>query len=452
MIITACISIIVLIIGWYFLRSFKESGLCLAVVWSSYATEQLFQSKIGWFQSHGSAFNIGVGCFVFLAIVYLLLSGKVKSANLTTTAALYYALLGWACLTYVWSIDQHTTYSYLKSSAPYMVVFAILSPYLIRSPKDLIKCANGTIILGAFVLLGHAFTEFDGRSIRLRLSSTEELGLNPLAVASLGGVVIICTAFWIYQNRKARLLRLLIAGAIIALGLYTIVRSGSRGQLLATVVALLIWIPITARTAMKRGTILALLSAVGIALGSIYMIDKLGWSGSWEVDRIENSFSGRLNTASSALDVFVGGTSAQWLIGQGSSSSWISLGGYPHNVPVEILLEQGLVGLLLFLGFVIGVMTEGFKILLNERVDQSSRLVLGLILCLFTFEGILLLKQGAFLGATSFFGIGIAAAIIFKQIRRTQRTIEEREKRQKQMLYPMGEQFGYYSRQPNQLH
>jgi len=118
MAISALISIIVLVIGWYFLRSFKEAGLCLSVVWSSYATEQLFQSKIGWFQSHGSAFNIGIGMFVSLTVLYLLLSGRVKWANLTTTAAFYYGLLGWACLSYVWSIDQTSTVNFLRSCSP----------------------------------------------------------------------------------------------------------------------------------------------------------------------------------------------------------------------------------------------------------------------------------------------------------------------------------------------
>jgi len=120
-------------------------------------------------------------------------------------------------------------------------------------------------------------------------------------VASFGGVVTICTSFWVYQNRKAKLFRHLIAGLIIALGLYTIVRSGSRGQLIAVVCALAIWIPVTAQMALRRGAITALLTAVGIALGAIYMIDNLGWSGNWEVDRIQNSFSGRVNTANAAL-------------------------------------------------------------------------------------------------------------------------------------------------------
>ena len=207
MTISILISIIALIIGWYFLKSFKESGLCLSVVWSSYATEQLLQSKIGWFQSHGSAFNIGVGLFVGLSVLYLLLSSKVKWASLTTAAAFYYLLLGWACLTYVWSIDQDVTVKYLQSSAPYIVIFAILSPFLIRNPKDLIKCANGTTLLGVFVLAGHALSEFSGRNIVLQLSSSEVQKLNPLAVASFGGIVT-CLLYTSPSPRDATLSRM----------------------------------------------------------------------------------------------------------------------------------------------------------------------------------------------------------------------------------------------------
>ena len=298
MITLALISIVALIVGWYFLHSFKESGLCLAVVWSSYAIEQLLQSRIGWFASHGSAFNLGIGGLVGMAVLYSFVSGRIKWRSLTNTASIYYMLLGWACLTYVWSIDQGSTFSNLKSYLPYIVVFAVLAPYLICKPKDLIKCCNATIFLGVFVMLGHASVELTGlhgRSIQLG-SGNADLALNPLAVASFGGFVTICGAFWIYQNRKAKAARLLIAGVIIALGLYTIVRSGSRGQLVAVVCALAIWIPITAQMALKRQAVLALLTAIGIAFGAIYMIDKLGWSGNWEVERIQNSFSGRVNT------------------------------------------------------------------------------------------------------------------------------------------------------------
>ena len=448
MIITTLLSIILLIMGWYFLRSFREPGLCLSVVWSSYAIEQLLQAKFPIFLNNGAAFNFGIGGFVSLTVVYLLLSGKVRWANLTQSAAIYYMLLGWACMTYLWSIDQGITFQNLRSSFPYIVIFAILAPFLIRTPKDLIKCCNGTVILGVFVMLGHAafeLTGFRGRSIEIHISSSEQLHLNPLAVASFGGFVSICTSFWIYQNRKANLIRLLIAGAIITLGLYTIVRSGSRGQMIALVCSLIIWIPITAQMALKKQAIVALLMAVGVAFGAIYMIDVVGWSGNWEVDSFLSSFSGRLATSQGALSEYASGTGMQWIIGQGSSSSWRSLGGYPHNVPVEILLEQGVVGLLFFCGFVFSITFEGFRILLDKRVDDSSRLVLGLILCLFTFNGILLLKQGAFLGATSFFGIGVSAAIIFKQIRYSQRLSEAK------MRYLERASFGSFAHQPNQL-
>ena len=57
--------------------------------------------------------------------------------------------------------------------------------------------------------------------------------------------------------------------------------------------------------------------------------------------------------------------------------------GDTHNIYVKILVEQGLVGLIIFLTLIFCFMKEGFKLFRNGDDDFSRGLGLGLGICMF---------------------------------------------------------------------
>ena len=60
--------------------------------------------------------------------------------------------------------------------------------------------------------------------------------------------------------------------------------------------------------------------------------------------------------------------------------------GDTHNIYVKILVEQGLVGLLIFLLVILAFMIEGFRLYKKGDDDFSKGLGLGLFVCMFVLS------------------------------------------------------------------
>ena len=140
---------------------------------------------------------------------------------------------------------------------------------------------NTTIFFGALVLLGIVLSETGQRGIILQ----EQMESNPLATASYAGFVGICAMFTFYGKTQRSWVRLLKI-AIVGLAVFTIVKSGSRGQLVAFVIACFVCFPIAARLTFKRSTVVAFAVAVTITVVSIYLIDRSQWSARWQLQFI----------------------------------------------------------------------------------------------------------------------------------------------------------------------
>jgi hypothetical protein len=95
------------------------------------------------------------------------------------------------------------------------------------------------------------------------------------------------------------------------------------------------------------------------------------------------------------------------LFGLGNSAAYDPelVGIYPHNVPVEILTEEGILGFLIFSAFVIRVLwiTVGRTGSVRRRILQDA----APFLALFVFYFIVSLKQGNLLSSSLIFLAGI---------------------------------------------
>ena len=116
------------------------------------------------------------------------------------------------------------------------------------------------------------------------------------------------------------------------------------------------------------------------------------------------------------------------------------MGFYPHNVPVEILAEEGLLGICLYLGFCFAVLFRAGRLIFSEYLEQDTRVNLGVLLALFCFEGILTLKQGSLLGSSAWLGAGATIGWITIHLKRD----SKRNFRNKQNLnYHHSRQYGH---------
>ncbi len=177
-------------------------------------------------------------------------------------------------------------------------------------------------------------------------------------------------AWYLGMNYRQPLLRW-ACRAYLPLGLLAIGLTGSRGGMLACMVALLV-VPLT-MTKLSPGRVAAGIAMLGLAgtLAVVYVpqkiVARLATTGS-EVQDL--SFGGRFKLWRAGLNAFT----QQPLLGYGTGTfkqtitpQLGSLSQVAHNSFVSILVEEGLIGLLLYTAMLLTVFRAVLKLPLLER-------------------------------------------------------------------------------------
>ena len=396
---------------YYAYKSLKNSGYALAIVWSTYATEQFLQQANPFFVRYGFLINVSVVLIAIASVLNGLRSRKIKRLRLSKPHLWYIALMGLVILSAAWSIDSSLTLFHLQGGAPYLIAFCVVAPYCAHDSAQVNKAINATVFLGGVVLFGMLFCNFGVRSIIISNARGEELGGNPLAVATYGGYVLVCCGFSFYSGNKNFLAKMMKI-AIGAIAVYAIVRSGSRGQLFASLISCLIWIPYTAQVAVKRSSVIAIGICCLFALVAGYFISgEETLINRWKSDRMQRDQIGRFELAGRVIEEAYDKGPLVWMVGLGSSASYKVIGFYPHFVPGEVLAEEGIIGLIFFMGFLISVLLLGIRAMKLSNLELTSRINSGALLSMFTFHCLLCLKQGSLLGSPALFSIGLCIAL-----------------------------------------
>ena len=441
--ITIAISVVLL---WNVFRSVAQPGIALALMWSLYPAEQLLQQGHTVFIKASSIINFLFTGVCIAAVFNSLRLGRYRGWQVPPEGRYCFGLFTIAYLSYVWSISPNTSLTHLSAHLPYIVAFILIAPLCITDEKQLRLAINTTVFMGAAILVGHAFSGYGSRGLELTVVGGKTVEGNPLAVASYGGYVGICALFSVYGRKFSPLVALKVA--IFFLAAFVIIKSSTRGQLIALVLVSFVWLPIIARTTMKRSTVLAMLGSAAIAGIAFYVFNNvLLGTGRWQAANIDGASTGRVEMAISLLGYWFGEGPLAWLLGTGNSSSYKIVGFYPHNVPAEILAEEGLIGFGFFVAFVVSVMFRSGKMMFSEHLRTESRVNLGILLAMFCFDGILSLKQGSMLGSPSLFGAGMAIGWLGNQLRvSARRSMRSKYFSERAMLIPPAEQMAQHYR------
>ena len=390
----------------------KHPGIALGLVWCLYAMEQVLQGGFSIFVSRGYLLNVAVfGISGFAALSLALRTKMFSGIRLPRQVLWALFLFMLVFVSVVWAPKFGNSLNRLKDGAPYFAQFLLFAPLCVLDRNQLEKAIKVLLYFGFVVLIGLAVSPIDNRAIVVNVTAGgEQIKGNPLAVASFSGCVLLAAVFKIYGMKKKKGAVFLFHVAIIAVGLLVLARSGSRGQVVACVIAMVIWLPLTARVAAKRSSVLAIGAILVFCMGLYYFVSNGDDVGRWQSQQLREHSVGRLDSAIRLLNVCYEKGPMYWLIGLGSSASWDTIGGYPHVVPLEVIAEEGIIGFGFFAAFCISTAFGGYRLLRSESVDVTSRVNLGLILALFTFQFALSFKQGSLLGSLSLFCFGLTGA------------------------------------------
>lgn len=414
-------AMVLLAMVWLGFRTYRNPGIALGLMWSTYALEQFLQYVAPIFVRYGSLLNFAMVGLVLGSILSAMAAGKMKRFRLSKAHYWWAALILLACISTTWSPNPSYSWVKLKIAIPYIVGFSVLAPFCASDQVQVDKAIRVSVYFGGLVLLGTFFCSFGSRSLVIAYDSAgNAIEGNPLAMATYGGYVFITCVFSFYAwsgNQLTQALKI----AIAILATYVIVRTGSRGQLIAVFAVCFVWVPITAEMALKRANIFMLAVGFVVLVGVLYLASSfveqqsdLLWR--WRTGRLQQDQEGRFELTTLLLKEYYAGGFGVWLFGLGGSASFYFLKTYSHVVPLEVLGEEGLIGLIILAGFILIVFRSGFKVMRKPDLPQATRVNMGALMCLFSFHCLLLFKQGTLLGSPEFFCMGLCMAISSERI------------------------------------
>jgi hypothetical protein len=233
--------------------------------------------------------------------------------------------------------------------------------------------------------------------------------------------------------------RKIILVALIPIGLAVIIRSQSRGQLGAAAMAAAIgWLLVSRKALGTRlfslGIASVLLGLIGWWVWDLLPVDPQRWTG----NLAESDAQGRLDMAKALLG-HAASSAGSLVFGLGNSSSYHYVGIYPHITPLEVLAEEGLLGLAIYSAVIVTTFTSAAK-LFGAKSDPGAsghRVMAAAVMSLFLFELMLSMKQGSLLSSTYVFAYAtIMARMTNWQTGEVPAAVRELPARQAAPLYP----------------
>jgi hypothetical protein len=397
-----------LVIFVLFIGIIIRPAVGIAPLLCMYALEQWAGAMHPFFNYHSSFTNILVGALILVAVGINLLKGKKIFSGYTQIFYLILILYSYAFISILWSPGIESGIEKWKTVGPYIITVLFLAPLLITEKKDLYIGLLSVIVLGAVVtILIFKYAQWDGRFIVLA-GVSQFRGGNPLAIGQMAGYVILAMTFITFKSKW--LVNNFVRFIIIALCFVLAVKTGSRGQIVIVLLLSLALLPMKFPAQISKSVKMA-----SIVTGAMLIIVIAAWSlqnysleNRWSKEDLLEQGGGRLAMARKLINTWLDSPESI-IIGLGNSASFSEkiIGIYPHNVPVEVMCEEGIIVFMLycFIHFrTIKTLKVSLKKLENQYQEKNALLVLG---SFYLFELVLSLKQASLIGSVLVFSFAI---------------------------------------------
>lgn len=358
-----------------------------------FGLEQLGQLYIPFLRTNALFTNLYVLLLIAIAVTHAYFSGRLtfsfhyqnsKARNIAV------ALFLFAFISLAWSrVDGWT---YWATTWPYIVVSLIMAPMLIDKIGDLEKVQKEFIWLGGALTAFLAFVpDWGARS--LLISGTDDKIALPLALAQLSGYLLIMGTIHLKKSYVSIgwLILVVVASLTVA------IKSGSRGQLIFSILSLCLVTPLVWKRFNLKNALQLAATVVLIVLISSYIFGTTDtYTSRWETGDMVSDLGERFDMAKVLLSEWI--TSPLAIIfGLGNSASFSSdlVGVYPHIVVLEVLGEEGIIGLALFVTVVLLLARQAIRFHKLTILSKDVRKVYAASFGCFLFTLLLSLKQGS---------------------------------------------------------
>jgi hypothetical protein len=407
----------VLVLGLLAIGAWLRPPIAIAALACLFGLKQLGEASYVWLAVNAVVTNFAVAAIVALAVVRRLLQGKMRGNRMPAVYWLILAFYAYALLSVAWTPALAQALNIWGHDYPYMVLFIFVAPWLAATTAELRTAFGWLTYVGGFLVVALLFTARWGDRGLLVSSGSVLDESNPLAIADIAGVVAVSALFIV--SARLRALAWAVRLSIAAICAIAIVRSGSRGQLVAICGTFLLMLPVAYPVTRLRRLAGALVAVVVVGGAIAWAVTSyVHWyDDRWLKSTELGDVAGRWTMVSALLKAWSqDGMSVVFGIGNSGSFSPSIAGFYPHNVPLEILGEEGVVGFALYLVLVARVVVAAFRGVRYAAGDFAQRGLLAVTLGCFLFTLIVSLKQGNAVDSVTFFMFSVLACRAAPQV------------------------------------
>jgi hypothetical protein len=410
---------------WLAVATWKHPGASVAAVLCMYGLEQWAQASHPFFVQYQSFTNFLLVGLVVVAIGLRIVRTGTLFEDYPRQGVIVLLLYGYAFISTQWSPRVDISLKVWMHYWPYVIAFVVLVPLAIRDLKDLHSLFAKLLVIGSFIV---ALLLFYSKWETRRIVLGEGFHGNPLAVAQLAGMVGLTAVAADQLLSPVRIWRL-IKWVILAVCLVLVVRSGSRGQLLSLLMFVgLVW-TLTRPSLNIQTLIMAMLACVFLGailsqtLETYWTYDTYSTESRWEGKAMGREMLFRIEQTKILLTHWFREPGTLFF-GLGNSASFDPkiIGFYPHIVVFEILAEEGLVGIALFLFIMYYSVRSAAGSLQMTPRGSVERACISILVAMFAFTFVLSFKQGSLLATPEMF---MFAIILGKVESHLQRTVDE---------------------------
>jgi hypothetical protein len=399
------------ILAVYVFFVYRSPACAAGGVFCLYGLKQWGQASSPFLAEHRAIANM-----VFAAVVgfaWVLAMFRKKAATRYSSVAIpLFSLLGLALASYFWCIYPPVFVGIWIYAAPYLLVYVVLAPLLIRDPDDAVHAVWTLLVMGfVLVLLLQYTTTWDGRGIQFEQYYTSGFAAdftagNPLAVASLASSVFILAC--LVNVNRGKMWWAILRWPIALQSLVTTVKTGSRGPaIMAVICAAVFMIFSRGLKSVRQIMTLCVVSILLTVIAYFCYTNLIENNARWDYVGMQNELQNyRVHNCELTLDRWAKGFPWTLPFGYGSSGSFAAdvVGFYPEVVPIEVLCEEGLVGFALLVATIVVVYRTFFRALRVASDSPVDRGLVAAIGAMATFQFGLSCKGGNLLGSTDFMG------------------------------------------------
>ena len=222
-----------------------------------------------------------------------------------------------------------------------------------------------------------------------------------------GYIIVSLLPMFIFLKDRSKQQYLLLAGALLLA-----ILSMKRGAILVGGIAVAVYFWYLFRNSKKSRKLQILVVLMVAASGVFYVYDRLSTTSEYFQERVDETMegetSGRDFIQGFLIDYYMTQyTPTEQLVGRGGNATLDVLGQFAHNDWIELGINQGLLGMLLYLFFWISFV----KLLMNRSVPPEVRTALAMIFVIYFLKTFFSMSYSEYtLYASMVLGFGIAVA------------------------------------------